>query len=637
MGRWLTWISAQRPVVLCLDDVHRQGPVLSLVHLLLRTHKGPLLVVAAARPEDLAEHPQQRRLLEALGGEVLVLAPLEPTTTLELVASMMPLEDGLAAEVEQRAGGNPAFAVRLVSDLVSRGALVPGPHGFGLTGPVSMPADRLAAWSLAVHRALEGRPAQDGHTLEVAAILGDHVDLEEWAAACERAGCRPSQNLLDVLADSHVVVPEVGWWRWTHPLIAESLRAGARDAGRLEALHAACAEALAALERPGGRVGRHLVGAGRHAEALPLFFAGPSLRQSASDYAELRTVVELAQQCVVALDLPADDDMWGKVALMRINAMRGRGRLDEAEAEAIALSDKARALGWGQELQGAELALADLYRIRGRLPDAEARCRTLLALPELAENFESTAMHILAEILLDLGRPLEALAQVETYLSVVGESPARAAGLFTRARARGALGEPDGATADLLAARGLHESRRDVHGVANCDLVLGLAASERREYERAEASLRSALTTYRRVGSANELIARANLGLVRLRSGRYGEAEAEILALLVEMERAARIGLAGVLRIAAMGCAADRGDWDAADEHLTAGAAHFEQTGALEGGTVTVLVDTGRSALNAGERSVAARCLDLALPMANRMRDGALVASIETLRSSVPS
>ena len=106
---------AAGPVVLLVEDVHwAEAPLLELVERTVRDVRGPLLVVATARPE-----------LEWAGGRrnvtVIELEPLAEDAAAELVSD---LPEDVRDLLVRRSEGNPFFVEELIESLVDSGVLV---------------------------------------------------------------------------------------------------------------------------------------------------------------------------------------------------------------------------------------------------------------------------------------------------------------------------------------------------------------------------------------------------------------------------------------------------------------------------------------------------------------------------------
>ncbi len=125
--RLLAALATIRPVLVAIDDLQWAEPLLLdlIEHLIAWSADGPLVVVAAARPElrDLRPALAARG---ALVDDVVELAGLDATAATRLAASVLgagTLPEPLAARVVATSEGNPLFVRELVRMLVHDGAL----------------------------------------------------------------------------------------------------------------------------------------------------------------------------------------------------------------------------------------------------------------------------------------------------------------------------------------------------------------------------------------------------------------------------------------------------------------------------------------------------------------------------------
>jgi len=368
--RALDRLSRERPVVAWLDDAHWSPDVLELVQRVLRSQRRrptPVLFVLTVEPDTLAGRPAEAALVADLLARpdawAVDVQPLADSERLELVRRLLPLEPPLRRAVATRTDGNPLYAVQLIGSWVDRGLLEVGEDGFQLApGQVlSLPDGLHTLWARRVETVLEGRGTDDGIALEIAAVLGQEVDPDEWRDVCRSAGVKPSPDLVDLLLDERLARtgpsgPEYGW-ALSHGMLRESLQRRAAEAGRLKEHHVIAARWL--RSRPGARMAermaRHLVEGGRPSEALqPLLDAitrrieGGELQQGEGLLAEFEALVDGGQ-------FSADDTWrgWGWLVRVRLSRLGGddagferwAGRLD-ARTDARGQNDLALALAF---------------------------------------------------------------------------------------------------------------------------------------------------------------------------------------------------------------------------------------------------------------------------------------------------
>ena len=112
---FLTELASERPLVVLVEDVHwAEQPLLDLIERVVRDVRGPLLLVATARP-DFGGSWSVR-----LDSETILLEPLPPETAGSLVDSLLAgdLPPEVRELVVQRAEGNPFFVEEVLGGLI---------------------------------------------------------------------------------------------------------------------------------------------------------------------------------------------------------------------------------------------------------------------------------------------------------------------------------------------------------------------------------------------------------------------------------------------------------------------------------------------------------------------------------------
>ncbi|MGZ4409900.1 MAG: ATP-binding protein, partial [Gaiellaceae bacterium] len=120
---FLSDLTAERPLVLLIEDVHwAEPPLLDLIERIGRDATGPLLLLATARPDFTAGRTGWGGRVDS---ETIWLEPLPAETAGELVDSL--LASVLSREVREliveRAEGNPFFVEEVLESLIDAGVL----------------------------------------------------------------------------------------------------------------------------------------------------------------------------------------------------------------------------------------------------------------------------------------------------------------------------------------------------------------------------------------------------------------------------------------------------------------------------------------------------------------------------------
>jgi class 3 adenylate cyclase/tetratricopeptide (TPR) repeat protein len=237
-------LTRQGPVVLVFDDVHQAGkPMLDLIERLVaaphRGSGGPLLVLAAARPELLEFRPTWGST--AANEARIRLEPLGPAESVELArqAGGGRLRESTAERVAARADGNPFFIIETTGMLLHEEDTLPAHQAAPLPPTVqAVVAARLDQLPL--------------HLRDVARRVAVYLysfDLDELRLVAPNA----TEQDLSHLEDEEIVVRDERprpRWRFRHPTVRDVAYASLPKRERLR-LHLAIAEEL---ERSSGRL-----------------------------------------------------------------------------------------------------------------------------------------------------------------------------------------------------------------------------------------------------------------------------------------------------------------------------------------------------------------------------------------------
>jgi serine/threonine protein kinase/tetratricopeptide (TPR) repeat protein len=381
--RLLQAMTQERAVVVWLDDAHHSVDALRFALYLLdyppRTAL-PLLLVLTTDEDGRTAHRDAADLLaELVDHERAVrvpVGPLPPEHRTALVQGLLGLEPALARRVEAHTAGNPLFVVQLVGDWVQRGSLEARPDGYALRDGVELPRTVRDMWAGRVARLLDQRTAEEGHALELAAVLGVEVDAGEWGATCLVAPrTHPSQDLLEALLDQGLARtgpdgPSAGW-SFAHRTLRDALLQRADDNGRLPIWHRACAEVLAA-RGPGSaeRVGRHWLGAMLPDRAWPALSTGARDRLAAGDYAVAEELVGACEQVLAATAVPESDPRWAEPLLLRWELAERTGAYEHMDTLLAEVTARATAHDWASVLGRTTALRARRARVLGRVQEA---------------------------------------------------------------------------------------------------------------------------------------------------------------------------------------------------------------------------------------------------------------------------
>ena len=164
-------LSSACPTVVVIEDIHWAEPdLLDLLERLATDVRGPVMLVATARPEVVELRPTWG--VGKRNATVLWLDPLSVAAVSQLLEEKLPrLPDDLRDRLVERADGNPFFLEELVGELVDSGALVESGDGWKVGR-----SDAGSAMPDTVHAVLAARidrlPALEKAALQAGAVVG---------------------------------------------------------------------------------------------------------------------------------------------------------------------------------------------------------------------------------------------------------------------------------------------------------------------------------------------------------------------------------------------------------------------------------------------------------------------------------
>lgn len=635
--RFVEHQARRRPVVMFLDDVQWGLDSLEFAQSLLegrRETSGAILIVVAARDEELAENALQRSVVDEIARHRtslrLHVGPLPPASHRALVEELLGLEGALARLVEERTAGNPMFAVQLVGDWVQRGILVPGPRGFELRAgaEVTLPDNLYAAWATRVDDLLRDRPDDDRWALELAAILGQRVDRQEWKAGCRSLGVEPSADLVDSLLSYRLARPDdsagAGTWVFAHSMLRESLERQAEEAGRVRTLHAASASMLSQLGQPSPeRLARHLLGAGDLDPALEPLVEAIETRCKEGEYDRADTLLDQWEDAVDRLRLPQADPRWVRGLRAAAAVHRYRDRPDQMLETCARLESGVQRYGWPSDLLGyVRLQQGRLARMNGEFDRAVGLFREGLQLvvdPQTAASLHARIGQTLSNLGAFAGAEAEFRACLETARGADDEVGA-GDGWIGLAQVALHQGDIDDATRCAAKARDAYRSARHRWGLAVTWEMFGEIARNRHSWDEAVHCYRTSAAIWQALGTESAaLSSEVNIALVQVECGNAQHVHSELERCAARAVAFGHRSLWVTVRLAQVAAAAQAGDAAAWDRALTEGSQTLSATQFVSPDVALMAEQAGRAAREQGWEDRAQEVLELALAQWTRL------------------
>lgn len=377
-------LALQRPLLIALDDLHWADPSsLLTLDTLTRTALGlPVAVIGCFRPVPRSQTlTGLLRSVDDAGGRRIHLNALQERDVYAVVAETVAAEPGpdLLAEVAG-AAGNPLFVHELLNEIEKEGGLHTE-NGRAEVSEVSLPP----SLRLTILRGISSLPEESLLVLRAGALLGSTFQITELAAVMARPVAALTPGVQSAIT-AGVLAEEGSRLRFRHDVIHQAVYSDMPSSLRL-GLHREAGQRLAAIGAPAFRVAEQFTRGAQTGDEEAIDWLTRAARQAVSGSPE--TGAELLQ---------------GAMALMP----RADPRRD------VLLTER-----------------ADALMLDGRVADAAAECRSLLARPHRREA-DAPARLRLGSALLVNGWPADARRELE----VVARSPAS-----TEAQRIGSLGE----------------------------------------------------------------------------------------------------------------------------------------------------------------------------------------------------
>ncbi|MFK7930232.1 MAG: protein kinase [Myxococcota bacterium] len=409
-------LTRDRPLILAFDDLHRSAEARDLVRFLM-AQPLPLFLVATGQPtgeaDDVNGAADLRETAREFSAPYLHLGPLDTSAIRSLIRRMVDLDDAVAQRLETESRGHPLFVLKTLEGWVSDGALVPGARGWTRAddAPIALPQSLGEVVAQHLDRALSGRDSGERRAVEVAAVMGDPIDVQRWARTCLRAGASIGPDLVSHLLQEGVWRQDAGVTgpiRFAHSPLRALLLERAADAGRLGSHHRAAAGILAQDEAQTGRLGLHQLRCGDTNEAIQTLLPAAEHMLSTGDLGETARLLAWLDEALRTADPNPRAQAQSHVLHATVHVLRGAG------GDAVDDLAKAEALATEPSWHDVRCRIASL---RGRQSTRERRYDEALAqldravqLAALAQNRElqGRTAYRRGNLLLFLGRLDEA-------------------------------------------------------------------------------------------------------------------------------------------------------------------------------------------------------------------------------------
>ena len=676
--RTLERISEERPLLVLVDEAHWGLEAMELASYVLRYYSDtPVLFVFLVNDSLLAERPAERDAFEELGQcedvDTVMLNEMDLPSMSLLIRELLQMGGDLPEQVLQHVGGNPLYAVQLVSNLVQREILISGEHGLELKegAKLELPVDALSSWREQLERVLGRLPEQARLVLEIGVALGAEIHWKEWERACLEGKLELRRDWIEALVGSCLLRESDGSWRLANHIITNIMSDIARENGRWSHHQLCCARALRFCYPRGavglaGRIGRHLLEAGLLDEAVELLLEGAEERLAESAYRTAHAYMDHHDKALELLEISNTDPRRLAGALIRARLYRQQGLLAQAQEILASLKEL-------QARDSSKMSLASYHLENARVhlvgEQLEYACSQFeIALP----LWEDLGMGVqAAECILGLGEAssmrgsyaeaLDYMKNARERFEELGAEVEVAWSTRMMSRVHMRRGELDLAERLQWAAMRVFEKHNSTNQIANCQRAMSIISSNRGNYEfavmwneralalfdrsgdplgrqsclngfgeiarfrgrfkEAERNYRAALTISRQSGVHDWTIPKVNLGLVLLWQEKYVEAHEALLVAHEALERNDRVDIIGGVEMAVAVCLLVGKKSDEASAFFESGYKKISDTGILDVDIAGTMELFGDKASLQGESKLTRRAWGLAIDCWQRLGD----------------
>lgn len=238
LADWVFAISAQRPLVIAIDNAHRlddaSGAVIATIAYHVRDHG--IMLAAAIKPNEATEAPLVVKALSDSGAR-MKLEPLQRVEVDQLVRGLfgdVPHLGRLSERLYRSSAGNPQVCIELVRQLVRQGTIR---H---VAGVWVLPREFAGDFGQTVVQPHASRISRLGPgALRLAQALSVHrgpIPLDRCVSIAEHEGVEDAWSALEELTREEVLSRPGARYHFTHDLLRDRLLEGI-DSERRKALH----------------------------------------------------------------------------------------------------------------------------------------------------------------------------------------------------------------------------------------------------------------------------------------------------------------------------------------------------------------------------------------------------------------
>lgn len=310
-------LSSKRALILCLEDVHRHGHTLNVLKDFIQENASEasnIFILMTCHDQAVELSKPLAVTIDEISNVLVKLKPFGRIQQRQFIGKILTFEQHTLDVILNRSKGLPLFALQIIQQWATQERLESTPEGFRLmlTGD-SEPEDMTQLWAVRVKAIAEHGFPLAKEILELGAVRGQHVAIEDWKALCLQHYDVDIEVLLEELIRSGLITQDDDVVLFKYKDFQDYLIDSARSNERWKTHHTWWVELMLSSPKEDRipwlrRLLRHLVHVESWLEAATWSSKLAEVHRAEGEYGHALTSMHTQQQCYVAEGLPQNDE-----------------------------------------------------------------------------------------------------------------------------------------------------------------------------------------------------------------------------------------------------------------------------------------------------------------------------------------
>lgn len=249
-----------RVIILHIEKIMKAPKLFDFCERMLKSSRSrrlPILIVLPIRSEQITKSSKQRLQLAKLHQNAnairISVNRLSVDEETDLIERSLGLSPTLTKEITRKTKGIPYLSIQIITELVIKKTLVIGKEGFVLAADntLQIPEWAQRSWDKRLYDILDGSSENEINAIQLAALIGEHVQLDLWRRCLKTLGLPYPIRLLTQLVNRRLLLKWKGGrgFSFEHPIFIETLVSDLSESKRIE-YHKECAEGIKSTDNP---------------------------------------------------------------------------------------------------------------------------------------------------------------------------------------------------------------------------------------------------------------------------------------------------------------------------------------------------------------------------------------------------